>query len=38
MTRRYIHPQEEKLRDAAKGIDDVFNSQKTEKGKKIDTK
>jgi integrase len=38
MTRRYIHPQEEKLRDAAKGIDDVFNSQKIEKGRQSDTK
>ncbi len=30
MTQRYVHPHEKKLRDAAKGIDRVFNAQTTE--------
>jgi len=33
MTRRYVHPQEEKLRNAAKGIDNLFKSQSPENRK-----
>jgi hypothetical protein len=32
MTRRYVHPHEEKLRQAAKGLDKIMNSPSPVKG------